>query len=141
VAALAVTIWLALPAGRDFRWLAKRAGEAKDWVAAVRHIDGSVAVSHHLLLARRAGAECFFSDLILEFPGLVVPTEVHDRISNQEFDYLVLNADPAHSPTPGWLDVISNNYLPAGELEFMNRSDVLPRRLYVARRRAPYNDK
>lgn len=141
LAALAVTTWLGLPTGRDFRWIAKRAREADGWVASVRRIEGSVAVSHHQLLAQRAGAECFFSDLILEFPGLIVPATVQQRISDQEFDYLVLEADPAHSPTPGWADVISENYLPSGELDFENRSDVLPRRLYVARRIAPYNER
>jgi hypothetical protein len=139
--ALAVTVWIGLPVTRDFRWIAKRAREADGWVAAVRRIEGSVAVSHHQLLARRAGAECFFSDLILEFPGLVVPASVQQRINDQEFDYLVLEADPARSPTPGWADVISENYLPSGELDFENRSDVLPRRLYIARRMAPYNQR
>jgi hypothetical protein len=91
-------------------------------------------------LARRAGAECFFSDLILEFPGLVVPAVVSRRISEQEFDYVVLEADPARSQTPGWADVISKNYVATGELDVVNRSDVLPRRLYIARRLAPYNE-
>jgi hypothetical protein len=141
VAILLLAAWLGLPTGREFRWLAKRAREADDWVAAVQRIDGSVAVSHHHLLARRAGADCFFSDLILEFPGLVVPTEVRRRISDQEFDYLVLETCPSRSPTPGWGDVILKNYLPSAPLDFENRSDVLPRRLYIARRLAPYDER
>ena len=125
---------------RDFRWIHRRAEETDDWVQAVRRLDGRVAVSHHLLLARRAGAQCFFSDLILQFPGLVVPSAVRAQIKSQAFDYLVLAADPRKSPTPEWASLISEYYESAGELDFSNRSDVLPRRVYKARRVLPYNE-
>ena len=139
LAVLAVTICMGFPTGRDFRWIAKRARETDGWVTAVQRIEGSVAVSHHQLLARRAGAECFFSDLILEFPGLVVPAPVHQRISNQEYDYLVLEANPSRSHTPGWSELIEKNYLSVGDLDFANVSDVLPRRVFVARSRIEYD--
>jgi hypothetical protein len=132
--ALALAVWPGLPRASDFRWIAKRAREAEEWTEAVRRLPGRVAVSHHMLLARQAGAECPFSDLILKFPGLVVSSTVGDEISSQRFDYLVLAADPEKSSTPGWSELVSAHYTPCGELDCPDRSGVLPRRLYVARR-------
>jgi hypothetical protein len=135
LAAIAFVLYPGIPTRRDFRWLDRRAAEVGAWTAAVRELPGRVAVSHHKLLADRASAECFFSDLILEFPGLVVPASVADRIRGREFDYLVLADDPATSTTAGWATLVAENYRPAGLLDFTNRSDLLPRRLYA--RRAP----
>ena len=130
---LAITI-PGLPSRRDYRWLWRRGEETRDWVEAVRRLGGRVAVGHYLLLARQAGAECFFSDLILQFPGLAVPTAMRQLISSEQFDYLVLSADPSTSPTPRWDELIAAHYSQAGDLEFPNHSGVLPRRLYVAQR-------
>jgi hypothetical protein len=132
--------WPSDPSSADFRWVGKRREEIRAWTDAVLQLDGSVAVSHHFLLAREAGAESFFSDLVLEFPGLTVPAPVHERISRQEFDYLLLAANPERSPTLRWRELISDNYTPVGDLKFHNRSDVLPKRLYMARRLASYNE-
>jgi hypothetical protein len=125
-----------LPWRRDFRWLWRRAQETQEWVQAVRRLNGRVAVGHHRVLARQAGAGCFFSDLILEFPGLVVPAGVRERMAGKHFDYLILGTDPATSPTPGWHDLVTAHYVAAGELACPNRSGVLPRRLYIAGRLA-----
>jgi hypothetical protein len=135
VGAALVTIVAGSPTRSDLRWLAKRSQEARDWVAAVRQLDGSVAVSHHLLLARRAGAECFFSDLILEFRGLDVPDSVERRIAEQQFDYLVLCDDPSTSATRNWSHLIEQHYVSSGLLQFPNVSQLLPNRLFQARRR------
>jgi len=131
---IAGTIVLGLPNARDYRWVGKRSRELADWTAAVSQIDGSVAVGHNFLLAHQAGAECFFSDLILEFPGLAVPPSVRARIETERFDYLILGADPKRSPTAGWSELIAEHYEPAGDLDFTNRSNVLPNALYQARR-------
>ncbi len=133
LAAIVFVLYPGLPARRDFRWLNRRADEVGDWTAAVRELRGRVAVSHHEVLADRAGAECFFSDLILEFPGLVVPAAISDRIRSREFDWLVLTDDPRTSTTAGWAALIAENYRPAGLLNYVNRSDLLPRRLYTLR--------
>ncbi len=131
LAAVAIVLYPGFPTRRDFRWLDRRAEEVSEWTAAVRDLPGRVAVSHHKLLADRAGAECFFSDLILEFPGLVVPAVVCDRIRSREFDYLVLTDDPETSPTAVWATWIAENYRSAGLLDFASCSDLLPRRLYA----------
>jgi hypothetical protein len=133
IAILLAVMWPGLPLRRDFRWVARRDKETREWVQTVRRLDGRVAVGHHLLLARQAGAECVFSDLILQFPGLAVPTPVRDLIASRQFDYLILGADPSTSPTPGWGDLIADHYTAAGELDCPNRSGVLPRRVYAAR--------
>jgi hypothetical protein len=134
IAALGLAVWPGLPTPRGFRWLRTRAREAREWTDAVQRFDGRAAVSHHLLLARRAGADCFFSDLILQFPGLRVPASVREQIAIQRFDYLILEADPVKSPTAGWSELLLTHYAPTGELDCPNRSGVLPRRVYVARR-------
>jgi hypothetical protein len=128
------TVWTALPMGRDLRWLEKRTVETSDWVAAVRDLHGRVAVSHHFLLAERAGADCFFSDLILKFRGLEVPSDVRSRIEAQEFDYLVLGTNPEATETSGWSALIEENYDSVGRLHFSNVARVLPDRVFRARR-------
>ncbi len=134
LAVLGALVWPGLPRVRDFRWVVRRADEADQWVQAVRRFGGRIAVGHHALLAHRAGAECFFSDLILEFPALRVADSVAARIAAEEMDYLLLEADPARSRTPGWPRLVLAHYTPAGELDTPNRSGLLPRRLYMARR-------
>jgi hypothetical protein len=127
---LLIAIMAGLPTRRDFRWIAKRSQETSDWVAAVQRLDGRVAVSHHLLLARGAGAECFFSDLILEFRGLRVPADIQRRIAQEQFDYIVLCNDPRTSATTGWAELIEMHYEPAGQLNYADVSAVLPNRVY-----------
>jgi hypothetical protein len=132
-AVLGAIVWPGLPARRDFRWVAQRRDELADWTHAIRRLEGRVAVSHHGLIARNAGAESFFSDLILQFPGLAVPDAVRRRIRSQEFDYLVLVNDPRECPTAEWARLIAESYEFAGGLEFRDRSALLPRRVYKAR--------
>jgi hypothetical protein len=127
------TLWIGLPSRRDFRWIARRADEVQGWVAAVQELGGRVAVSHHLLLARRAGADCFFSDLILEFRGLEVPASVQQTIAERRYDYIILCDDPRSSATATWPTLIERHYVPAGTLEFPNLSKLLPSRVYRVR--------
>ena len=123
------TIWWGLPTRREFRWIGRRAEEVKAWTIAVRRLEGRVAVGHYWLLAQCAQAECFFSDLILEFRGLQVPESVRARIERQEFDYLLLSTNPQSSATAEWAELIHAYYEPAGMLDFANRSQVLPSRI------------
>lgn len=134
VAALWLVMIPGLPGRRDFRWIGKRAAETTAWVDAVRNLDGRVAVSHHWLLARRADADCFFSDLILQFRGLVIPDAIAQSIERQEYDYLILCESPERVRTPGWRDLIERNYCETGSLPFQNISQVLPDRVYRSRR-------
>jgi hypothetical protein len=122
-----------LPARRDFRWVSRRSAEVKDWLAAVRGLGSCVAVSHHSILAKQAGAECFFSDLILEFRGLEVPSGVACAIKQGQFDCLILCDDPSRSTTGDWSSMICEYYVPAGRLAFSNISGLLPDRIFVKR--------
>lgn len=130
---IALILYPAVPRKREFRWLAKRAAEADAWIEAVQALPGRVAVGHHFLLARRAGAEAFFSGVIFTFPNLQVPPELARAIERRRYDYLLLRSNAEESTTRDWATVVSTHYSAAGPLEFRNVSGVLPRRLYSPR--------